>query len=123
MMTDNDYRNARLRLAYLLGWKFEEREYQGDFCLRPDGSQTRFLPDWTGDNAAAFALMVEHGCYPRISDEFVRVDTNDPDRRARQQLAVVKLANHPSTEHAVRYAIVQAVIAKLEDAQIKAAGI
>lgn len=84
------------RLAELLG-----REYMFEGHLGP----VQRIPQWCRDWNACGPLMVEHDVYP--------TDTNfGYVFRHGHQLAI--LADHPDKDTAVRYAIVQAVVAKLE---------
>lgn len=70
---------------------------------------------WTRDNAAAFALMVEHGCWPYINDILTdRVHVSVPSVRDDGPVCSELVRDHPDKETAVRFAIVMAVIAKLE---------
>jgi hypothetical protein len=67
-------------------------------------------PQWCRSDAAAFSLMVEHGCYPTEDHEYdgIEVFFNQ------NSFVLAKFADHPDKKTAVRYAIVQSVIAKLE---------
>lgn len=115
----NIYLQAEKELAELLGWtnivhgdshcKFggylSGREFQND------DFQTR-LPQWTQDDAYAFALMVEH----ELDISFYMfgvnaVDSNYPDK----YVGAEKVADHSNDwKQATRYAIVQATIHKLK---------
>lgn len=98
------YIEAELRLAGMLGWKnIRSAEFKPDQLIgRVDGDK-EYVPAWTSDNGAAFALMVEHSCYPKEHAFGIECDG-----------IKVVISNHPTKEIAVRYAIVMAVIAKLE---------
>lgn len=105
------YMNAAMRLAELLGYTEITPEgqpcwriYEGLLARDSDGDMSR-IPDWVHDNGDAFALMVEHSLYPtshKLSDSIL----------VGERLEYV--ADHQNKETAVRYAIVMAVIAKLE---------
>lgn len=87
--------------------KYDEAELRLFFLLKKrDGDTapgTHNVPRWCRDDAAAFRLMVEHGLYP-----------TNPESTAMYVYIAVQPADHPDKETAVRYAIVQAVIKKLE---------
>lgn len=108
------YLKTEKRLAELLG-------YHQIFRLKVDGVEVGGLhynkstfkghekvPRWTGDNDAAFRLMLEHGLVLNLKSQLDFVV-------AEAGVAIVESTiNHPDKATAVRFAIVQAVIAKLE---------
>ena len=69
---------------------------------------------WCHDNAAAFSLMVEHGCDIITGRTSLRVGCFYAEGHTFVKKSAVYFHDHPDRETAVRYAIVQAVIAKLE---------
>lgn len=110
------YVEAEKKLAGLLGWTYKQPRRIGVSYgwFRPDGVMHISPPEWCRYNAAAFALMVEHGVRPTVlGDSHVFADIID-DRGKILANVMTTLDQHPSKEAAVRYAIVMAVIAKLE---------
>lgn len=110
------YLDAERRLAELRGLTIHR--ITGDGLLwvgNQDGSKS-FLAQPTRDNAAAFALMVEHDVWPH-SAGIDRPDLIEVQRGAAyfDVLAEADVREHPSRMAAVRYAVVQAVICKLEE--------
>lgn len=106
------YIEAEKKLAELLGWSKVKIGGAVDGSNVPNmwlsgvpsgGTERVLIPLWTRDNAAAFALMVEHFCYPNEHEFGIECNGITAD-----------VSNHPTKESAVRYAIVMAVIAKLE---------
>lgn len=73
---------------------------------------------WCHDDAAAFRLMVEHDCYPY--DTYIVTHRGTLPAIAItdvwNSVPWVAIKDHPDKATAVRYAIVQAVIAKLKRA-------
>lgn len=102
------YLEAEKILASLLGWTFIPDRFDTEREINADG-EWQAHPRWTRNSAAAYALMVEHGCYPWESTQepmegWICVGGN----------GYAKIGDHPDKDTAVRYAIVKAVIAKLE---------
>lgn len=112
------YIEAEKKLAGLLGYHQITDGHFSDNRLSalPRGSWLEslkvVLPMWARDNAAAFALMVEHDLCVQTLSHFVAVLRDNLDGN----LAEAEYTDHPSKEAAVRYAIIMAVIAKLEAA-------
>lgn len=104
------YVEAEKRLAELLGWTHHAEENRvGPRWRSPSADWLTRRPRWTRDNATAFALMVEHGIRVSPASDFVTAK-HDIDG----DFLVVEYSDHPDRETAVRYAVVQAVIARLE---------
>lgn len=115
------YLEAEKRLAELLGWKCVQLGGSLDGLSMPENwlhgiwpidGEGGLVPQWCRDWSACGPLMVEHGVWPFIQpdgyvDTFISGMEPDPD-------IDTPLSDHPDRETAVRYAIVQAVIAKLE---------
>lgn len=117
-MTDK-YIEAEKRLAELL--KYDDIIVGTGFgfgiptlyATEPNGDLRGSLPRWIRDNAAAFALMVKQKISIDISgDEWVATLTHYGMYGVRNNSELY--SDHPDKETAVRYAIVMAVIAKLE---------
>lgn len=105
------YLEAEKRLAELLGWVYVPPQALEDYVwLHQPSNEWVDPPPWCRDDAAAFKLMVEHGAQPSFYDDETMVDF----RSAKSPVRHEARADHPDRETAVRYAIVQAVIAKLE---------
>lgn len=100
----NKYFEAEKRLAELL--KFGPLAQHGDRLFWRAGE----VPRWTRDNAAAFALMVGHEVLTTYEAKRVNAWRNNKPGL----IISVDYDRHPDRETAVRYAIVMAVIAKLE---------
>lgn len=115
-MTDK-YIEAEKRLAALRGFfDIEEAKLHGYlqmFVGRWGAYETRrqHIPRWTRDNAEAFALMVEHGVQLTFNLWMVAASACDGSMT---HSTLAAFTDHPDKETAVRYAIVMAVIAKLE---------
>lgn len=109
------YLEAEKRLAELIGWsqvEFDTFRAGALTGMLPDKSSFgEIVPQWTRDWNACGPLMVEHGLYPEVYTdaglEFVWI------KRSFCKVNV-PVSEHPDKDTAVRYAIVQAVIAKLE---------
>lgn len=109
------YQIAEKKLAKLLGYEniiphpYPCKEYV--WLNDVDGADKRAVPRWTQDDAEAFKLVVEYNLMVDICKGFVEVRYNGIEEDWTVQ---------DSTEHnnekflAARYAIVLAVIAKLE---------
>ena len=109
------YLQAEKELAELLGWKDVGTGVLEGLSGRPPkptgGKFWHKVPNWTGDNAAAFTLMVEQRLLVSVDD--VEIEANFGGS------TFIRIADHPDKEAAVRYAIVQAVIAKLRSEHAK----
>jgi len=112
------------RLAELLG-------YRDIFRLKVDGvehgglhyNKSTFtggekVPRWTRDWSACGPLMAEHGLATQVQNELHTAQVSTVDGPI--VLRIERFADHPDKDTAVRYAIVQAVIAKLESERGKA---
>lgn len=101
------YLQADKELATLLG--FKNITAVGEIALSGTKEVKRnlFYPmsiqRWCHDNAAAFDLMVDHDISIDLAFTGVRAG-----------LPTISYSDHPDRNTAVRYAIVQAVIAKLK---------
>ena len=102
------------RLAEALGYK--------NICVKMSaGVQTistivdgKFveLPKWARDNAAAFELMVEHEvALEYYGDQVCAVLV---DMQSIHGICICKYENYPDKQAAIRFAIISAVIDKLE---------
>jgi hypothetical protein len=111
------YIEAEKRLAELKGFfDIEESKlygYQQIFMGRwgTEEKHKQHIPRWTRDDAAAFRLSVEHEVNITYYKDEVMVDLRGS---CSSDFAHELWADHPDKATAVRYAIVQAVIAKLE---------
>lgn len=109
------YIQAENRLADLLGWRLRR---VGDVAIGwydPDGDKRVRRPEWCNDNAAAFALIGEHGLRVYADThpdgcKCVEVDFYEP----KHGTYITNFAEHTDRDTAVRYCVVMAVIAKLE---------
>lgn len=105
------YIEAEKRLAELLGGTELRYGSMGWWEGKIDGELVDFA-DWCRDDAAAFRLMVEHEiCLEWDSNRVFALHIDSCVVWVRVKSAY---ADHPDKETAVRYAIVQAVIKKLE---------
>lgn len=100
----------------MLGWRnFEKLEPSrpGAKWLGPNSQWYERPPKWTGDDSAAFRLMIEHECYPCLSHDaafvIVAYRIGIIERRVR-----TALADHPDKAAAIRYTIAHAVVRKSE---------
>lgn len=115
------YLEAEKRLAELLGWKKEYRgEYQFQVKMAIDlkGSEHADYPQWCRDWTACGPLMVEYNLSPEFDNKHGCVSIEYHERAYNDYHGYYRVhehyANHPTKDTAVRYAIVHAVIAKLE---------
>lgn len=107
---------ANLKLATLLGWT-QLCNAGGALLGRPPGGapQSRGqaqVPDWCGDWHACGELMLEHGLCPvlgLLERDVVYV------MRGREPVGQLVVSEFPSRAHAVRAAIVYAVIGRLKN--------
>lgn len=109
------YLEAEKRLAELLqpdcAVSYKDAGYfQWNRKHKPMPNFVGFVPQWCRDNAAAFALMVEYGLTVHTEDD-ATVCVHWPEGVAGLGF---DYCDHPTKDTAVRYAIVHAVIAKLE---------
>lgn len=103
----NKYQEAEKELAELLGWT----NILIVTGIPPDGSLVhKQLPQWCSDDAEAFKLMVEYNCYPDCNDAGVVVVGRTEDDCD----VFTLIEGHTDKPTAIRYCIVQAVIAKLK---------
>ncbi len=117
----NKYQEAEKELAELLGWTNIETGYK--FCTvyvhcllgdNPNHKYFKGIPRWCSDDAEAFKLMVEHDCYPDCNDDDVMASHSRCMSADLFTPAYTLISEHPDKFTAFRYAIVQAVIAKLK---------
>lgn len=115
----NKYLEAEKKLAELLGWThLKSHEVEGHpkqfRCegIRPEYPHGPIVEviSWTRDDAAAFQLMVAYGCYPDSFKNQIWVGDGDCPH-----MQCENIENHPDKLTATRYAIVMAVISKLEN--------
>jgi hypothetical protein len=103
------YIEAEKRLAELLGWKgiiqLGECLFGSDNETPPNPYKSQAVPQWCRDNSAVFELMVEHGCWPHETGGRILVGGWD---------GYVIISDHPDKKTAVRMALVQALISRLE---------
>lgn len=118
----NIYIEAEKKLAELLGWTNilikDEGMFAGVYGSPPNPEeygvslgQRVSMPNWVMDNATVFALMVEHEVNPTYYDDEVMIDFRS---LLLKEVVHVFYVDHSNKEAAVRYAIVLAVIAKIE---------
>jgi hypothetical protein len=106
-----------LSLKLTLENGMDNRHIEADRMLKRLLGLPRGYPlHWSKSNAAAFALMVDHGCYPSEREGSDTVDVWIESDGNTECGASVLISNQPSKEVAVRYAIVNAVIFKLTKA-------
>lgn len=103
------YIEAERQLAELLGWKdihlnTLENSWQG-FLINKSISK---VPCWTKDDAAAFSLMIRYRVSLEVTEHIVFASVTD------QEKVITNYSMHNDEATAVRYAIVCAVIKKLE---------
>lgn len=104
------YLEAERQLAELLGWKDIhqnkiENGWQGFLINNQNISK---IPSWTKDDSAAFALMIRYRVSLEITEHIVFASVTD------QEKVIINYSIHSDEATAVRYAIVSAVIMKLE---------
>lgn len=115
-----DYKELFLRLAEKLGWTNvivqEEGFTRGVYGipLNPEdyglsASQRMSMPNWVMDDGAALRLAVDHGITVMIGGEAVSTYKN-----LYEFLHGLSIQMYPDKYTAVRVAIAEAVIAKLE---------
>jgi hypothetical protein len=105
------YLEAEKRLAGLLGWK-PVAGTQG--WHDPKGDYRLMLPQWCRDWGDCGPLMVLHGCYPEFDESrnvAIAYYLNG------NKCLLIDAFDYPDRDTAVRFAIVQAVIAKLSTQQ------
>jgi hypothetical protein len=116
-MTD-PYVEMEKRLAELLGWTniqdcgwglYGRPKDAGLLHLPEDERCT--LPRWCHDWSACGPLMVDHGTFPEVDGDICWIGNGDD-----YWMQSEPISDHPDRDTAVRFAIVQAVIAKLEAA-------
>ena len=110
-MSDDQYFRSCVaqerHLAHLLGCHEIEEDYESAGVLFNHG---RALPQWTRDWSACGPLIARY----RLAVVFVEEDEAHPGGCVRVNGTSVRVADHPSTEHALRFAVVKAVIYLLE---------
>jgi hypothetical protein len=106
------YVEAEKRLAELLGWKLKRVGDVPTGWIDPDGRYKADRPAWCFHWSACGPLMVEHQC---CLERYVR----SVSARCRGYPKAInsQFLSHPDRDTAVRYVIVQAVIAKLSTQQ------
>lgn len=102
-------------LAHLLGCHEIEEDYESAGVLFNHG---RPLPQWTRDWSACGPLIARH----RLTVEFQDSDEAHPGGCIRVNGTSVRVDDHPSADHALRFAVVKAVIHLLEHAGKRHAG-
>lgn len=105
---------AEKELAELLGYsRLTYPHFSIDQCWAgfPYGKykDEEYIPRWARDDAEAFRLTVEHNVCPQEFKGCIWIGNGDDTC-----FQCEPLENHPDKLTAVRYAIVQAVIAKLK---------
>lgn len=117
----NKYLIAEKRLAELRGYKEIFRltvdgvEHGGLHYNRSTFTGAEQVPRWCRDWNACGPLMVEYRCFPDTTNgdaEFNCVSARDMSNPHKRYVEYVE--QHPDIDTAVRYAIVRALIAKLE---------
>lgn len=114
------YLEAEKRLAELLGWRYKAPKRIGVFSgwLDPNDAAHSHPPQWCRDWTACGPLIVEYNLSPEFDNKHGCVSIEYHERAYNDYHGYYRVhehyANHPTKDTAVRYAIVQAVIAKLE---------
>jgi hypothetical protein len=115
------YVEAEKRLAELLGWADVHWDEEVSHLIgilpkepKPKDGARWFVPSWCRRNDGLLTLAVEHCLMLDIAG--MEVDVGYGIQKPQDWLST-QYADHPSKEVAVRFTIVQAVIAKLEAAQ------
>jgi hypothetical protein len=115
MITDADRIAAERELAELLGWtnvKYNlETTSPTGFGKPPNELWNCALPKWTRDWSACGPLIGEYGLQVEAADDDYIVVKYAPRNCAFLRFPI---NDHPTKDDAIRYAIVQAVIAKLK---------
>jgi hypothetical protein len=110
MRINSLYLDTERQLAELLGWRdirLSKLENGWEGYLVNNQVLSR-VPPWTKDDASAFALMLRYRISLDITDHMVFAYSTD------QEKVVINYSVHPDESTATRYAIVSAVIKKLE---------
>jgi hypothetical protein len=110
MRINSLYLEAERQLAELLSWRdirLNKLENGWEGYLVNNQVLSR-VPSWTKDDAAAFALMLRYRISLDITEHIVFASATD------QEKVIINYSIHPDESTAVRYAIVSAVIKKLE---------
>lgn len=116
------YLQAEKELAELFGWTGIRKHCELHTLIgQPPKKKLQYLvdvPKWTKDDGEAFRLAVEHNITPnsQIHPTYVTVMCWQHFPNLEIHIAE-RVADHPNKLTAVRYAIVQSVIAKLKKAQ------
>lgn len=108
------YAEIECRLAEVLGYKTgcgENTDGAKILLTVVDGKFIE-LPRWARDNAAAFELMVEHEVMLEYYDDQVYAYADIDGIGLNWE--VCKYESHPNKQAAVRFAIISAVVDKLE---------
>lgn len=104
------YLEKEKRLAELLEYENVE-EFRGILLhSSPIYGNNEPVPQWTRDPEANYRLMVEHHMVPFYTGKTVMVHP----RKEGTQPVVAHIVDHPDELTAVMFAVVQAVIVKLE---------
>lgn len=109
------YIAAEHRLATLLGWV---RQPEGHWHSKT-APISWYVPQWARDWSACGQLMVAHGCYPKEIWLSSVIEIRCPGWPEGFR---VRVKDHPTKDAAIRYAIVMAVIDKLERDQSRLGG-
>lgn len=113
-------KKANWALATVLGWK--NLFYAGGALLGtpPDGALDSrghaMAPDWCGNWQPFGELMVTYDRWPAPVAGQADVITVPPRHGVCEPAGFVQVADYPSRAHAVRAAVVWAVVAQLEQA-------
>lgn len=109
-MSDEEYFRSCVarerRLAQLLGHEVEE--YADSAGTLWEGRTP--MPKWTRDWAACGALIAEY----RLTIAFTHAPGEAHSSAVSVGPVIVRLAEHPDAEHALRFAVVKAVVHLLE---------
>lgn len=110
-------RNANQALAAMLGWTSIDTVYGALIGTPPPGTLSSrgqaLVPDWCGSWNACGPLMVDYACYPQpyLTDGNCIAARYELCERPRY--FYVDAADYPTRGHAVRAAVVWAVLEKL----------
>lgn len=103
------------KLANLLGWRnvvHVSGSLLGIPPHPPNGYKRTIVPDWLGNWSDCAPLLVEHLLFLNVTEKEVFASTNS--QIAGSNSLIVKYEDYALNEQAVRYAIVQATINKME---------
>jgi hypothetical protein len=110
MSINNLYLESERQLAELLGWKNLQLNnlkngWEGYLVNNQIISK---VPAWSKDDAAAFSLMLRYRVSLELTEHIVFASTTD------QEKVIINYSIHSDEATAVRYAIISAVIRKIE---------